>query len=127
MPQLGAIVGCWLAAAVLSGCGGTTATYPLDKQLVWRASVGEAMVWRPKIYEEEYRIVSERSDLAGNSFRYELKVRRNPNPFARRPSTRVTVSMEQTAPSRRRFVGLEEEFLQSLEAMLIQLSTQPES
>ena len=38
---------------------------------------------------------------------------------SRRPSTRVTVSMEQTAPSRRRFVRLEEEFLQSLQAMLI--------
>ena len=127
MPQLGAIVGCGLAAAILGGCGGTSVNYPLDKQLVWRASVGEAMVWRPKIYEEEYRIVSERKDLAGNAWRYELKVRRNPNPFARRPSTRVTVSMEQTAPSRRRYVELEEEFLQSLEATLIQMTTQPES
>jgi hypothetical protein len=127
MRQLGAIIGCGLAAAVLGGCGGTSVNYPLDKQLVWRASVAEAMVWRPKIYEEEYRVISERSDLAGNSFRYELKVRRNPNPFARRPSTRVTVSMEQTAPSRRRFVGLEEEFLQSLKAMLVQLTTQPQS
>ena len=127
MPQLGAIVGCGLAAAVLGGCGGTSVNFPLDKQLVWRASVGEAMVWRPKVYEEEYHIVSERSDLAGNSFRCELKVRRNPNPFARRPSTRVTVSMEQTAPSRRMFVGLEEEFHESLKAMLVQRTTPPGS
>lgn len=127
MPQLGAIIGCGLAAAVFSGCRGTSVNYPLDKQLVWRACVGEAMVWRPKIDEDEHRIVSERSDLAGNSFRYELKVRRNPNPFVRRPSTRVTVSMEQTAPTRRRFARLEEQFLQSLEATLVQLTTQPES
>jgi hypothetical protein len=126
MPQLGAIVGCGLAAA-LGGCRGTSANYPLDKHLVWRASQGEAMVWRPKIYQEQYRIVSERRDLAGNAYRYELKVRSNPNPFARRPSTRVTVIMEQTSPSRRRFVQLEEQFLQSLQAVLVQLTAQPES
>ena len=124
--RTGAIIGWGIAAAVLSGCNGTSATYPLDRQIVWRAAVGEAMVWRPKIYEDEYRILSERGDLVGNRFRYELKVRRDPNPFGRRPRTRVTVTMEQTAPVRRRFVRLEEDFLQGLDLKLLELTAPPQ-
>ena len=96
-----------------------------DKQVVWRAAVGEAMVWAPTIDKDDYRIISEKKDLVGNAYHYELTVRRNPNLFARRPSTRVTVIMEQTAPSRRRFVQAEQQFLQSLQALLVQLTTRP--
>ena len=91
--------------------------------MVWRAAVGEAVVWRPSLIDDEtYLIESVKTNLAGSEQRYKLTVDRDPNLFARRPSTRVYVRMEQTRPNRVRFKRLEKEFLMRLKAKLSELT-----
>ena len=81
--------------------------------------MGEAIAWRPTLIDDKkYVIESDKTDLAGSEQHFELKVRRNPNLFARRPSTKVYVRMEQTEPKRVRFNRLEAEFLMRLKYKL---------
>jgi len=109
-------------AAVLAGCG-STRSFPYDRETVWRAAVGETVVWRPDSIDEQTRTVhAARVDLAGNRIDYDLKVFTDPNLFARRPSTAVRVYVRQTKPRRVRFPRVEREFLdrigRKLQAML---------
>jgi len=115
-----------LAAGALAGCGGSSATFPFERELVWRMAAGQAMSWRPTTIDaENYRIECDRGDLTGSEILYVVKVRPDYNLFARRPSTRVSVSMRQTKPVSRRYRQLELEFLQTIRAKLTAL-TSPE-
>ena len=106
----------WLLLAGLSaGCTESTASYPYDKDAVWNAVIAEAAVWGPTLIDEDHLLIrSEKTNLAGTEILYELKVRTDYNPFARRPSTRVHVSMGQTEPRRKRFEPMERRFLAKL-------------
>ena len=107
-----------LAAALLGGCA-SSAAYPFDKDIVWSAAVAEATVWGPTLIDEDHLLVrSEKTDLIGTEILYELKVRTDYNPFARRPSARVHVSMLQTKPKRKRFASAEGRFLDKLGSTL---------
>ncbi len=115
-----------LVLAAVSGCGGSSADFPFDRQTVWRAAVGESLVWRPNLIDENnYIVESTKDDLGGVEYRYRLKVTRNPNLFARRPSTTVRVWMGQITPRNVSFTGLEREFLMSLSARLEGTSGSP--
>ncbi len=106
-------------AATMAGCQGSSSSYPFDRDTVWRVAVGEAIVWRPNLIDgNKYFIESIKTDLAGTEQRYRLEVVRDPNLFARRPSTRIYVRMEQTRPRRLRFSDLEKEFLMRIRARL---------
>jgi hypothetical protein len=114
-----------LGAGGISGCGGTAATFPYERDTVWRAVVGEAIVWRPNLIDDQnYRIESTKADLVSER-RYELSVRNDPNLFARRPSTQVRVRMDQTKPTRIHFSGLERDFLLGLKAKLEAVNPPP--
>lgn len=107
----------WAAGLALAGMGGcsSTASFPYDRDTVWTVAVAEAAVWRPTLIDERnYRIVSEKTDLAGLEWEYRLHVGPDLNLFARRPSSRVDVSIRQTKPSRRRFLEDEKRFLAKL-------------
>ena len=107
-----------LLAAAMSGCHGSSATFPFERETVWRAAVGEATVWAPnRIDTEKYIIESTKTDLVSERH-YELSVTRDPNLFARRPSTKVHVRMRQTQPRGIEFTRLEREFLIRLRAKL---------
>lgn len=101
----------------ITGCE-TSAAFPFDYDIVWRAAVGEAIVWHPDLIDDvqrPYRVSCTRANLAGTEeVKYELEVARDPNPFARRPSTRVYVHIRQTKPTRRRFTQMEREFLEKI-------------
>lgn len=104
-----------LAAAAMGGCE-TSAAFPFDRDTVWRAAVGESIVWRPDLIDDViYRVTATKVNLARTEeLKYELEVISDPNPFARRPSTRVYVSMRQTKPRRIRFTQQEKEFLEKV-------------
>lgn len=107
-----------LATVALAGCS-SSATYPYEREFVWTLAVAEAMVWRPTLIDDEqHRIVSEKTNLAGTELIYKLQLQPDLNPFARRPSTRAVVSVVQTKPSRKRFVEYERRFLAKLRASL---------
>ena len=112
------LAGCVAAVALLGGCQGTSVTFPLDRDTVWQAAIGETIVWRPIIDPEKYRVDCKRTDLMGGSVHYWLEVRRNWFALPNATSTRVTVSMAQTEPRRLRLKHLEEVFLQRLSAKL---------
>lgn len=123
LPKFHAALAFGLLAAALTGCSTTSQSFPLDRDMVWRAAVGEAVVWRPTLINDEtYLIESVKTNLTGAEQRYKLTVDRDPNPFARRPSTRVYVRMGQTRPNRVRFKRLEKEFLMRLKAKLSELT-----
>ena len=78
-----------LATAALAGCS-SSATYPYERDFVWTLAVAEATVWRPTLIDEEqHRIVSEKTNLAGAELTCKLQLQPDLNPFARRPSTRA--------------------------------------
>ena len=113
-------------AAAMAGCGGTSANFSYDRESVWRVAVGEAVVWRPDLIDDQkYIIESTKKHPEGVEYHYELKVTQNRNVFARRPSTTVYVWMGQTAPTQTRFNRLEKEFLLRLKATLQELSPAP--
>jgi hypothetical protein len=117
-------VACGLLSAA-AGCS-SSASFRYDRETVWRAAVGEAVIWRPTLIDDQkYVVESVKSDLAGSEQSYRLEVRRNPNPFARRPSTKVHVRMQQTRPKKVRFNRLEKEFLLALEAKLQAMASPP--
>ena len=104
-------------AAASAGCIHRSASFPYTREHVWQAALAEAMVWRPnRIDETRFVISSTKADLAGGEVAYELKLTRDPNPFARRPSTRAWVRMVQTRPVRRRFAQAEIDVLRKLRA-----------
>ncbi len=110
-----------IVGLAVTGCG-TSAAFPFDYDIVWNAAVGEAIVWRPNIINDEarpYYICCTRSDLFGTEVKYDLKVTNDLNIFARRPSTRVHVSIRQTKPTRIRFTQMEKEFLAKVAERLI--------
>lgn len=118
LPTIRTVALCGLAVA-MAGCGGTSSSYPFDRDTVWRAAVGEAVVWRPDLIDSnKYFIESIKTNLTGTEQRYRLEVVRDPNLFARRPSTSIYVRMEQTQPRRIRFSDLEKEFLMRIRARL---------
>ena len=89
-----------LLALAGAGCQATSATYPFPKDMVWKAAAGEALVWRPdRIDNEAYTITGSKTDLSGLRHDYRLTVRDDLNPFVRRPSTEVAVTMEELRPS----------------------------
>lgn len=109
--------------AALTGCRGSSASFPFDRDTVWRAAVGETIVWRPNLIDpDKYIVQSTKTDLGGSEYRYELRVAPDLNIFARRPSTRVHVRMQQALPETVRFKRLEREFLAGLKAKLAELS-----
>ena len=119
------LAGCVAAAALLGGCQGTSATYPFDRDTVWQAVVGETIVWRPTdIDPEEYRVECVRREIVAGpvaywlEVHYWLEVRRNRFALPNATSTRVTVSMMQTGPSRLRLKDQEKAFLRRLSAKL---------
>ncbi|MCD4699061.1 MAG: hypothetical protein K8R91_00605 [Phycisphaerae bacterium] len=102
-----------IAGLAITGCD-TSAAFPFNYDTVWHAAVGEAIVWRPDLIDDQqrpYRVSCTKTNLDGTAFEYELEVAKNHNLFARRPSTRVYVSMRQTKPRRVRFTQMEKEFL----------------
>ncbi len=106
-----------LGAALLGGCQGTSVSFPLDRDTVWRAAVGETVVWRPVIDESDHRVVCVRTNMmTGVAIKYELTVWRDPFSIPSRPKTWVTVSMKQTQPKRQRLTQAEREFLAELVA-----------
>ena len=106
---------CLLQAGLLAGCTESSASYPYDKDTVWNAAIAEAAVWGPTLIDEDDLLIrSEKTNLAGTEILYELKVRTDYNPFARRPSTRVHLRMGQTQPKRMRFEPMERRFLVKL-------------
>ncbi len=119
------LAGCVAAAALLGGCQGTSATFPLDRDTVWQAAVGETIVWRPTdIDSKKYRVECKRTDVLAGSIYYWLEVRSNRFALPNTTSTRVTVSMMQTEPSRLRLKHQEQAFLQRLSAKLTILTGQ---
>ncbi|MCK4626915.1 MAG: hypothetical protein KAV00_16505 [Phycisphaerae bacterium] len=105
----------------ITGCG-TSSAFPFDYNTVWNAAVGEAIVWRPDIINDDarpYYVCCTRADLFGTEVKYDLKVTNDLNIFARRPSTRVHVSIRQTKPTRIRFTQMEKEFLAKVAERLI--------
>ncbi len=117
-----------IVALAITGCD-TSATFPFDYDTVWNAAVGEAIVWKPDlIYDDKhpYRVCCTRTDLSGKTeIKYDLEVTKDINPFARRPSTKVSVSMRRTKPSRVRFTQMEKDFLEKVAERLM-LSPPPE-
>ena len=112
-----------LGAALLGGCQGTSVSFPLDREIVWRAAAGEAVVWKPTIDESGHRVVCVRANaMTGTAIKYELRVWRDPFSIPSRPKTWVTVSMKQTWPKRQRLAEAEREFLISLAARLRAIS-----
>lgn len=102
-----------IVAPAITGCD-TSSTFPFDYDTVWNAAVGEAIVWRPDIINDEkrpYYVCCTRSDLSGREVEYDLEVTNDLNIFARRPSTKVHVSIRQTKPARVRFTQMEKDFL----------------
>jgi len=114
-----------LVAAGAGGCGASSASFPYDREIVWRAVVAEAVAWRPTLIDDQKQIIRcERSDLAGAATEYEARAGRDWNLFAPRPSATVTVSMKQTKPTKLRFRQLEQEFLLAV-AGTLQAASQP--
>ena len=112
----------------ITGCE-TSAAFPFNYDTVWQAAVGESIVWRPDLIDDQkrpYRVLCTRSSLSGTELKYELEVTRDLNPFARRPSTRVCVSIRQTKPTRIRFTQMEKEFLERIADRLTAPSPPPE-
>ena len=100
----------------ITGCE-TSAAFPFDYNTVWNAAVGEAIVWHPDLIDDRqrpYRVSCTRTSLTGTELKYDLTVDRDHNPFARRPSTRVYVSIRQTKPTRIRFTQVERDFLEKV-------------
>ena len=111
-----------LAAAALAasatGCTHSTRTYSYDAQTVWQACVGESVIWRPDlINEDDYVITSRRITLGGGEVRCDLKVTPMP-PMFKRPRTRVAIRMAQTRPVEQRFTSEEVRFLDRLDLIL---------
>ena len=105
----------------ITGCD-TSAAFRFDYNTVWNAAVGEAIVWKPDIINDDarpYYVCCTRADLFGTEVKYDLKVTNDLNIFARRPSTRVHVSIRQTKPTRIRFTQMEKEFLAKVAERLI--------
>jgi hypothetical protein len=106
-------------AVGMAGCGPSSASFPYNQDVVWRAVVTEAVAWRPTLIDDqEYLIRCDRSDLSGGSSEYEVRVGRDWNLLAPKPSTSVSVSIKQTAPTTRRFRQLEQEFLLAVARLL---------
>jgi len=108
-------------ALVVAGTAGCmrSASYPFRRDLVWRVAMTEATVWHPTLIDDDNRrVISEKTDLAGTELKYETKVEHDLNPFAPRPSTRVYVRMAQVKPQRRSFADLERQFLRKVAAIL---------
>ncbi len=100
-----------VAAAVTGGCG-TSAVFPFDKQTVWQAARGEAIVWHPTLIDDNrFCVKAAIANTTGAEVRYDLEVTKDMNPFATRPSTRVYVYMRQTRPRRVNFPQMERDFL----------------
>ena len=107
------------APALLAGCYPSSQAFPYDQQTVWRVAVGEAIMWRPeRIDDKQQTIIATKIDLTGNELQYQAEVKTDPNIFARRPSTRVYVTMGQTKPKEVRYYNLEEQYLGQIEARL---------
>ncbi|MDY7009572.1 MAG: hypothetical protein SVV80_02320 [Planctomycetota bacterium] len=116
-----------IAGLAITGCG-TSAAFPFDYDTVWRAAVGEAIVWHPDLIDDQqrpYRVSCTKTNLDGMVFKYELEVVNDLNLFARRPSTRVYVNMRQTKPRRVRFTQMEKEFLGKIADRLTTISSPP--
>ena len=108
-----------LGAALLGGCQGTSVSFPLDRDTVWRAAVGETVVWKPVIDPIDHRVVCVRTDImTGAAIKYELRVWRDPFSIPSRPKTWVTVSIKQTQPKHQRLTQAEREFLAGLVAKI---------
>jgi len=124
---IGPVLACGILAAGLCGCQ-SARSYHFDRDTVWRAAIGEAVVWRPNVIDDEKYIIESRKidPIAGTELHYQLKVVPDINPFAPRPSTRIYVRMEQLEPKSIRFKRLEEEFLMRVNFKLEALS-QPAS
>lgn len=118
-----------IAGLAITGCG-TSAAFPFNYDTVWNAAVGESIVWHPDLIDDRqrpYRVFSTKTTIpAGTELKYELEVANDLNPFARRPSTRVYVSMRQTKPRRVRFTQMEKEFLGKIAERLTTISPSPE-
>ncbi|OPX22203.1 MAG: hypothetical protein B1H04_05365 [Planctomycetales bacterium 4484_123] len=112
-----------LAAGTLAGCGYSSAAFPMTRETVWPVAMAEAVTWQPTLIDEEkFLVESVKVDLADAEMVYRMKVEVDPNPFARRPSTRVYVRIAQTKPKRIRFAEAERAFLANLEVRLRQLA-----
>jgi hypothetical protein len=107
---LAVLLGLWVPAAA-AGCASSQA-YPHDQAAVWQVAVGEAVIWRPdRIDEKKFHIEGLKRDLGGQELQYDIDLRTDWNVFARRPSTRVFVSVRQTKPRYVRFDRMEKDFL----------------
>jgi len=112
-----------LAVASLAGCGDSSAACPVPRERVGNVAMAEAVAWRPTLIDEEkFLVESVKVNLADAEMVYRMKVEVDPNPFARRPSTRVYVRIAQTKPKRIRFAEAERAFLANLEVRLRQLA-----
>lgn len=111
-------------ATALGGCTHSTAVFAYERDVVWQAAMGECVIWRPQLDENEFVIRSTRIGLGGVELEYELTVAQEPS-WTSRPRTRVSVRMVQTKPQSRRFVQEEKILLgrigASLEAIVRQM------
>lgn len=101
--------------SALGGCA-STASIHAPQDAVWRAVVAESIAWQPTRIDEKTRTVEiRRTDpTTGQELDCLIEVTPDANPFAPAPSTTVTVSFEQLAPTRKRFSDLEGQFLQRI-------------
>ena len=107
-----------LLAAGGGGCTHSTAVFAYERRVVWQAAIGECVIWRPELIDEEnFRITSTRIGLGGVELKYELRVDREPS-LPARPRSRVYVRMAQTKPTSRRFVQEEKIVLRRIGASL---------
>jgi len=108
---------CGVVAALACGCG-SNASFPFERDVVWRAAVGEAIVWRPNYIDDKtYTISGGVKDVNGREVQYDIEVYLDPNPFVYRPSTRVFVFaklIQPTLPREQRLADMEREFLTRL-------------
>ncbi len=118
-----AVVAASAGAGVLGGCTYSSAAFPYDQQVVWQVAMSQAVVWHPDLIDDDARLVrATKIGLGDQKLTYEMKVRTDLNPFARRPSNRVYVRIAQRSPKRRRYTREEREFLRGVGVALAQVT-----
>jgi len=109
------IISILIVLPISAGCWGTSATFHYDRDTVWKVAVGQSIIWRPNVIDDKnYEISTTKQNPAGNEIKYQVKVRRDPNIFATKPSTKVYVYIRQTKPHYIRLRQFERDFLARL-------------
>lgn len=124
-----------LAAAVLlavlsaggAGCAmPSSASYPLPRDVVWRAATSEAFSWQPTRIDDIHGVIyANQYDLQGRQFEIQIQVK--DQSYFGRPSTRVEIFAQQSAPQIIRMSRLEQDYLARVRAALSAFMQPPAS